>query len=132
MYNVLLVCDDEEDAASVEQAFHTQPGDFSVTHIRVGFGLLEYLHTHPSHQFPFLIIIDQYLPDIDSLSLLMKLKENTQFKLIPVAVMSGFASEELIREYYLAGANCFYKKPLDFPDWSHMADCLITLFHNRY
>lgn len=46
--------------------------------------------------------------------------------------MSGFASKELIREYYLAGANCFYKKPLDLPDWTHMADCLITLFYNNH
>jgi len=132
MHYVLAVCDDEEDVAFLEQAFFAQPGSYPVTCMQGGLQLLDFIYNHPFKDFPFLIVIDQYLPDIDSLSLLMKLKSNQHSRLIPVAMMSGFASEDLIREYYLAGANCFYKKPLDLPDWSHMADCLLTLFHNKY
>jgi|GEM_PF-5681431 len=132
MHYVLVVCDDEEDVALLDQAFHAQPVTISITCMDGGLKLLDFVSSHPSKDFPFLVVIDQYLPDIDSLTLLRKLKENLRSKLIPIAIMSGFASEELIRDYYLAGANCFYKKPLDLPDWSHMADCLLTLFYNRY
>jgi CheY-like chemotaxis protein len=96
-----------------------------------GLKLLDFICNHPVSDLPFLIVIDQYLPDIDSLELLEKLRNDQQCRLIPIAIMAGFASEELIRDYYLAGANCCYKKPLDLPDWNHMADCLLTLFYNR-
>jgi CheY-like chemotaxis protein len=126
-----VVCDDEEDASFLNDAFRTQPGDISISCLDTGQKLLDHLRSLPLHECPFLIILDQYLRDMDSLSLVSQLKTDTHTRLIPVALMSGFASEELIRRYYLAGANCFYKKPLDPPDWSHMADCLITLFNNN-
>lgn len=131
MYYVLVVCDDDEDSAFLDQAFHAQPGNIPVIRINGGLKLLDFIRERPLNEYPFLIVLDQYLPDIDSLTLLRQLKSG-QFKLIPVAIMAGFAAEELIREYYFAGANCFYKKPLDLPDWSHMADCLLTLFYNKY
>ena len=132
MYYLLVVCDDEEDVGFLEHAIHAQPGNIPVTCMDGGLKLLDFIYNHSAKEFPFLIVIDQYLPDIDSLTLLIKLKTNQHSKLIPVAIMSGFASEELIREYYLAGANCLYKKPLDLSDWNHMADCLLTLFNNKY
>ena len=131
MHYVLVVCDDEENASFLNDAFRSQPGNISISCLNTGEKLLNYVKDRPLHECPFLIIIDQYLPDIDSLALLSKLKTDSQSRLIPVAIMSGFASEELIREYFHAGANCFYKRPLDPPDWSHMADCLITLFNNN-
>lgn len=132
MHYVLAVSDDEEDIAFLDQAFHTQPGNIPVTCMNRGLKLWDFVCNRSPNEFPFLIIIDQYLSDIDSLALLMKLKADHQSRLIPVAMMSGFASDESIREYYRAGANCFYKKPLDLSDWRHMADCLLTLFYNRY
>jgi CheY-like chemotaxis protein len=131
MHYVLVVADDEEDVSFLEQAFHAQPGNIPVKSMNKGLNLWEFICSHPIAEFPFLIVLDQHLPDINSLDLLIRLKGSQHSKLIPVAVMAGFAGEDLIREYYMAGANCFYKKPLDLPDWSHMADCLLTLFHNR-
>ena len=131
MHYVLAVSDDEEDIAFLEQAFHTQPGNIPVKYMTGGLKLWDFICNCSPNEVPFLIIIDHYLHDSDSLALLTKLKADHQSRLIPVAIMSGFASEEMIREYYRAGANCFYKKPLDVSDWSHMADCLFTLFYNR-
>ena len=131
MHYVLTICDDEEDVAFLDQAFHAQPGNISFTCMTRGRKLLEFIDSHSLNDFPFLIVLDHYLPDINSLTLLKELKANHHARLIPIAIMSGFASEEIIRDYYLAGANCFYKKPLDIPDWSHMADCLLTLFYYK-
>ena len=129
---VLAASSDEQHAVFLEQAFHAQPGTITVTCMTKGSELLNFICNRPPNDFPFLVVIDQYLADIDSLTLLLKLKADQHRKLVPVAIMSGYASEELIREYYRAGANCFYKKPLDLPDWSHMAECLVTLFYNKY
>ena len=131
MHYVLVVCDDQEDLSFLDTAFNAQPMKLQVTCLTAGQKLLDFISGRKIDDCPFLIIIDQYLPDIDSLTLLTKLKAADDTRLIPVAIMSGFASEDSIREYYLAGANCFYKKPIDPPDWSHMADCLITLFYNK-
>lgn len=132
MRYVLVVCDDQEDISFLNDAFQAQPGEISVSCLDGGERLLEFIRALPVDECPFLIIIDQYLPDISSLTLLSQLKSDKHTRLIPVAIMSGFASEQMIREYFLAGANCFYKKPLDPPDWSHMADCLITLFNHNH
>ena len=132
MHYVLVVCDDEEDTAFLDQAFHTQPTKIHVNCMESGVQLMEYMKECNPAEFPFLIVIDQYLRDIDSLALLGNLKSDKRSMTVPVAIMSGFASETLIRDYYRAGANCFYKKPLDNPEWSHMADCLLTLFYNAY
>jgi CheY-like chemotaxis protein len=131
MHYVLVVCDDAEDVKHLDQAFQAQPGNVRVDCMNGGLKLLDFIFNHPLNDFPFLIIVDQYLPDIDSMALLTQLKANPNGKLIPVAIMAGFTSDTLIREYYMAGANCFYKKPLDLSDWSHMADCLLTLFYNK-
>ena len=132
MHYVLVVCDDDEDVEFLYQAFHTQPRKIPVNSLNCGVKLLEFVSTRSRNELPFLIVVDQYLPDIDSMTLLSHLRTKEHSRLIPIAIMSGFASEELIREYYRAGANCFYKKPIDLADWSHMADCLITLFLNNH
>ena len=132
MHNVLVVCDDEEETAFLDKAFHSQPGRILVNCLESGMQLMDYMKECTSAEFPFLIVIDQYLRDIDSLALLGNLKSDRHLKTVPVVIMSGFASEALIRDYYRAGANCFYKKPLDSPEWNHMADCLLTLFYHEH
>lgn len=135
MHYVIAVCDDEEDVGYLEKAFYSQPGNFSFTSVPSGASLMKLLAGRNHSEFPFLIVIAQYLSDIDSLELVNQLKSNTDYKLIPVSIMSGFASNEVITKYYLAGANCFYRRPLDLSDWNHMADCLVTLFltgHNAH
>jgi len=131
MHYVLAVGEDE-DTEFLDQAFNAHPGKVPVTCMNKGLSLWNFISSRSPNEFPFLIIIDQYLSDVDSLALLLRLKAYKHSKLIPIAIMSGFASEELIHEYYRAGANCFYRKPIDPTDWSHMADCLLTLFYNSY
>ncbi len=131
MHYVLAVGDDE-DIAFLDNAFTAQPGRIPVTCMNKGLNLWNFISGRLPAEFPILIIIDQHLSDIDSLALLLRIKADQQLKLIPVAMMSGFVSQEEIHEYYRAGANCFYRKPLDGPDWDHMAECLLTLFHNRF
>lgn len=128
MHFVLVVTDDNEDIAFIEEAFLAQPGTFSIKTIRTASLLVEYLQGTAVNNFPSLIIVNNYLTDMDSQELLEKIKANPLHKLIPVAVMAGFATEDTIRRFYLGGANCFYKKPMDRYEWNHMADCLITLF----
>lgn len=132
MHYVLVASNQEEDIPFLEGAFRAQPGNIAVTFLDAGVKLLEFISNSSPRDLPLLIVIDQYLSDIDSFDLLVKLKAGAHSRLIPIAILSGFASEELIREYYRAGANCFYKKPFDSPDWNHMADCLLTLFHNKF
>jgi CheY-like chemotaxis protein len=128
MHYVLVVGNDDEEISFIEEAFLAQPGNFSIKTFLSANLLLDHLRRVERKDFPSLIIVNNYLPDMDGLALLEKIKEDPFYKLIPVAIMAGFASANTIKQYYLAGANCFYKKPLDKDEWNHMADCLITLF----
>lgn len=131
MHYVLAVGDDE-DIAFLDQAFSARPEKIPVTCMNRGLNMWNFISGRLPADFPILIIIDQHLSDVDSLALLLRIKADKQLRLIPVAMMSGFASQELIHDYYRAGANCFYRKPLDPTDWHHMVECLLTLFNTRY
>ena len=120
--------DNAEDISFLEQAFLAQPGNYKIKNFNSGLELLEFLSNEPVIYFPLLIIADQFLSKLDSLTLLKKLKENKRLMCIPVAIMSEFISKEITREYYLHGANCFFKKPSESYDWNHMAGCMVTLF----
>src|SRR6185295_10599644 len=113
MQYVTLVCDDDEDISFIEEAIVAQPGHFAIKTFRSANMVLHHLLRLDDDGFPCLIIINNNLPDMDSLELLEKIKKNPLHKLIPVAIMAGFTSQNSITQYYRAGANCYYKKPLD-------------------
>jgi PAS domain S-box-containing protein len=60
---------------------------------------------------PDLILSDVMMPDIDGLQLLKLLKENEQYKTIPVILLSARAGEESRIEGYESGADDYLIKP---------------------
>lgn len=128
----VLAVGNDQDTVPLNQAFNQIPAGIRVTCVKNGSSVWDFITGRPPSEFPLLMIIDQYLPDIDTLALLMRIKTNEQSKLIPVAILSANVSLEEVNVYYRAGANCIYKKPMDSSDWSHMAECLLTLFDDRF
>ncbi|MBC7903078.1 MAG: response regulator [Gemmatimonadaceae bacterium] len=130
MHYLIIVCDDEGDAASVVKAFEKQSRKIQMTIFSSARLLTDFLETKQEAEYPALVIIDYYLPGMSSLDLVVSMRKKKEYRLIPLAVMAGFATQDVIGNYYKEGANCFYRKPVDDDDWSHMADCLLTLFFN--
>ncbi len=63
---------------------------------------------------PGLILLDLNLPGRSGLEVLEVIKEDAQLKAIPVVVLTTSERQEDIKGSYLAHANSFVTKPLDF------------------
>lgn len=68
-------------------------------------------HAAEKNALPSLILLDKNLPAIDGLQILKDIKSNSQYKNIPVVVLSGSAFPQEINEFYANGAASFITKP---------------------
>lgn len=73
---------------------------------------------------PDLILLDWHLPKKNGREVLQEIKADTLLKIIPVIVLTSSASPEDIRCSYEFHANCFITKPLNFADFTHIAQIL--------
>ncbi len=66
---------------------------------------------------PGLILLDIKLPKVDGLEVLKRLKDDPQFKSIPIIMLTTSDRDEEIAESYGTGANSYVVKPMDFADF---------------
>jgi len=66
---------------------------------------------------PGLILLDIKLPKVDGLEVLKQLKDDPQFKSIPVIMLTTSDRDEEIAKSYAGGANSYVVKPMDFEDF---------------
>jgi len=66
---------------------------------------------------PGLILLDIKLPKVDGLEVLKQLKDDPQFKSIPVIMLTTSDRDEEIAKSYAGGANSYVVKPMDFADF---------------
>lgn len=63
---------------------------------------------------PNLVLLDQHMPQLNGYQTLVALKQQTDYRSIPVVMMSADASHSEIKRFYEAGATSFLTKPTDF------------------
>lgn len=68
---------------------------------------------------PKLVFLDFHLPKADPRQVLQFIKQSQELSQIAVVVLTTSSSEELIREVYGLGANCYLSKPADLDDFLH-------------
>ena len=66
---------------------------------------------------PGLILLDIRLPKVDGLEVLKQLKDDPQFKSIPIIMLTTSDRDEEIAESYADGANSYVVKPMNFGDF---------------
>ena len=66
---------------------------------------------------PGLILLDIKLPKVDGIEVLKKLKDDPQFKSIPVIMLTTSDRDEEIAKSYAGGANSYVVKPMDFEEF---------------
>jgi PAS domain S-box-containing protein len=76
-----------------------------------------------------LIILDMELPDIHGLDLLRKIKSDKKYSHIPVIVLSGHNSPELLRNALKSGAFDFINKPFNIEEFTLKVN--IAIEYNR-
>ncbi len=105
---VVLVEDDRESREILASMLRDE--GFEVLEAANGLKLISILHgDHPDA-----IILDVNLSWIDGFELCRSVKQNEEFRDIPVVFVSGRTSPEDIRRGFEAGAQAYFRKPLDF------------------
>ena len=70
-------------------------------------------HDGPGPDIPDLIVLDVDMPKLNGLQTLERLKQNSQWRTVPVVVMSNRIDPEFRDTAYRLGANSYLTKPTD-------------------
>jgi two-component system, chemotaxis family, response regulator Rcp1 len=110
---ILLVEDNKADVRLIEEALKNSSLTYDMAMVRDGVAAMAYLHQsgeYAAASRPDLIILDLNLPKKDGREVLAEIKTNSQFKRIPVIVLTTSKNEDDIHQSYELNANCFITK----------------------
>lgn len=107
MANILIIDDDkvtlQQLVALINSFGHTPIPTVYATHI------FDILNSEEIN----LMLMDIYMPEIDGLACLKKLKADEKFKTVPVIMLTSDTNEKLLEECFKNGAMDFINKPLE-------------------
>jgi CheY-like chemotaxis protein len=115
---VLVVEDEASDRFPLERAFHQFDSEFSLQVVETGQAAVAYLEGRKPFsdraQFPLpdLVVLDLRLPGMSGLDLLKWIREQSQFKDLPIITLTAYGNRDLPRAYEL-GINFYLLKPAE-------------------
>lgn len=107
---IYLVDDDDDDRYLLQTIFDNHHSTCSVRVFTSGADLLTHLTHELDGRLPDLIIVDLYMPMFNGFELLSRLKQNHDYKGIPVAILSDSDANEHRDRCYQLGTNAFLTK----------------------
>jgi len=122
---ILLVEDSSDFRQIVRKIFSTFLPEYNVKSFQGADELYRYMILQSSDDYegrrPALIILDLKLPNINGVELLKLLRQTpankvTDWKTIPVVMLSSSDRQEDVNKCYQAGASSYLVKPMDFED----------------
>jgi two-component system, chemotaxis family, response regulator Rcp1 len=111
--HILLVEDNPADVRLIREAFRVAEINYALSVATSGEAALAKLRDEP--KLPSLILLDLKLPGMQGTEVLESIKEDSVLCRIPVIVLSSSSAAEDVRAVYNGHANCFIRKPPDFP-----------------
>ena len=108
---VMLIDDDGDLYVPIHAVVERALGAGSVLwHYTEGLRAVRDLHERRPH----LVLLDMRLPDVDGLTVLKLIKATTEFRHIPVIMLSGHAYWQMLSIALDAGADSYIFKPFEF------------------
>lgn len=104
----ILIVDDSPTVGMTTAWILTHHG-YQVEVAKDGLSALSALHTFS----PDLVLLDIRLPHLDGYRLCEMLRSKTEYKEIPIIMVSGISSAESIQRAVDAGANLYLPKPVN-------------------
>ena len=117
LVNVLLVEDDEGDVLMTREAFEFYQVRNPLHVVSDGEQALQFVRrtgAYADAPRPGLILLDVNLPRVSGLEVLAQLKQDPEFRPIPVVILTTSQAEEDILRSYRLHANAYVSKPVDF------------------
>jgi CheY-like chemotaxis protein len=130
MKKIYLVDDDDDDRIFARDALEGVIRDVEITEFTDGKQLLSFLeHSLPIE--PVVVLMDMNMPQINGLEALARLKDNPDFKHIPVVLFSTSAYPETVKKAYELGVNAYIVKPVTNEDYIRIAYAVSLCFLNH-
>lgn len=126
---ILLVEDNPADAKLTRKVLETCGVPCELEVARDGQEALSFLTARSrSGKLPDLILLDLNLPRKDGRAALREIKMQSEFKLIPVVVLTTSAAGSDISVCYELQANCYINKPVDLGQFRAMIHSLTNFW----
>ncbi len=113
---VLLVEDSPGDVRLTQEAFRDATVKTRLSVVTDGVEAMAFVKRQGAYANaprPDLILLDLNLPKMDGREVLALIKEDADFKTIPVVVLTTSGADEDILRTYRLHANCYLVKPVD-------------------
>ena len=114
---IVMVEDDDGHARLIEKNIRRAGISNEIRHFTDGTSALEYIFTHdhgPSVNGPALILLDLNLPDMSGTDILVRLKNDSKLKRLPVVILTTTDDKVEIQRCYDLGCNVYITKPVDY------------------
>jgi len=108
---IFLVDDDDDDVYLARLTFTAHFPEWLLTSFEDGQALIDYFATHPDRPLPDLIILDLNMPRLTGYETLTILKRHSQWKKVPVAILSTSSNIDDQTRSEAMGACAFMVKP---------------------
>jgi CheY-like chemotaxis protein len=128
----ICIIDDQIDYSFLlKKAINVQRPDARIQSFAGGKEFLESLSV--ADQLPSLILLDRHMPHMNGHQVLITLKESSEYKTIPVIMISAEATADEVKGCYRVGANSFLTKPIGWDELEKAASgiCNFWLSLNR-
>ncbi|WP_428559169.1 MAG: response regulator [Solidesulfovibrio sp. DCME] len=117
---ILLMEDDPGDVELILEALADAKIRLCIDRVADGEEGMRFLRRQGEHEGakrPDLVLLDLNMPRMDGREVLAAMKSDRMLRSIPVVVLTTSEAEADILASYDLGANCYLKKPLEFPDF---------------
>lgn len=128
---ILYVEDDHDDFLLLQKAFHDVDHHIELVNVINGFETIRFLQDVNDNNFPSLIVMDVNMPLMDGKETLELLREDDQFKCIPVVFFSTSVSPMDKKMIENTGTELITKPSL-YEEWLAIAKRLAKLYSLIY
>ena len=126
--NILIVEDNSAHSDLAVEALKETKMNVDIEVVDTGEKALEYLFKKGEYQKskrPDLILLDLNLPGMNGRDVLLRIKNDSNLKCLPVVILSTSDAEHDVLSTYNKYANCYIKKPVDFDQFFKAMNQLI-------
>lgn len=125
-HTIVYAEDDLDDLFIVKQAFERYDGQISIVHSFNGFEALEELaRLQQANTLPCLILLDINMPGMDGRETLIQLKQQDDYKDIPVVLFTT-SSSPLDKAFAAKWGAQFFTKPLVYSEMENMVKTFMS------
>ena len=119
---ILLVEDNPMDIDLTLRAFKKEGFTNPIQIARDGEEALSFIpRWEAGDPFPLIVLMDLKLPKVSGLEVTRIFKEHSEFKIIPIVVLTSSSEDMDIKNAYKYGANSYIVKPVDFDKFNAVA-----------